>query len=377
MRNTKTIIIGAGLAGLGCAKTLSDSGHDFIMISKNVGGRVKMSESRIVNYGAVWFFSHYKHIKRIIKLGPRIRRRGATFFKNGFQVNLFKVVLNNPIASIKMLYFCVYFYVKLHGLLRKSEKLSQKLIIESDPYFKKLYYLSGNEFIKKNQLESIAILINNVLWGVFGTKIEEQNAFLVLLASTTLTSSLYEFKIDFNYLISDFKDCLFLGEVTRINKKSNTFLIHTKNGDNFQAQNVVVATEPSVSQLLLNLKKVNTGRTVYVHHVTGQILDKYHNLPCSFSVGSSLLGILNNTDGSFLIYSTTDKIAWKRYFENYSIVAKIKWEPMLNNIGGELLDNKYGENVWLAGDNNIPGMEYAYTTGICAANQIIDRENNK
>ena len=62
-----TIIIGAGISGLACAKHLQEHGNDFLILSKDIGGRILTSKDSAVNYGAFFVCSDYYHVLQVSK----------------------------------------------------------------------------------------------------------------------------------------------------------------------------------------------------------------------------------------------------------------------------------------------------------------------
>jgi len=74
-RRVETVIVGAGVSGLGCARRLLDAGRDFVVVSPSVGGRILQSTDGEVPLGAFYARADNDHIKEFVTLGPRIRGR--------------------------------------------------------------------------------------------------------------------------------------------------------------------------------------------------------------------------------------------------------------------------------------------------------------
>ena len=74
-RRHETVIIGGGIAGLACARRLHDDRRPFLVITEDVGGRIRTSADGAVNLGAYYVRSDYSHVNRFADRGRRIKRR--------------------------------------------------------------------------------------------------------------------------------------------------------------------------------------------------------------------------------------------------------------------------------------------------------------
>ncbi len=50
----ETVIIGGGISGLACARTLHAAGRPFVLVTDRLGGRMHHSEDGTMNFGAVY-----------------------------------------------------------------------------------------------------------------------------------------------------------------------------------------------------------------------------------------------------------------------------------------------------------------------------------
>src|SRR3954454_20609564 len=71
----ETVIVGGGIAGLACARRLSDEQRGFVLISEDLGGRIRRTLDGAANLGAYYVRADYVHVNRFVERGRRIRRR--------------------------------------------------------------------------------------------------------------------------------------------------------------------------------------------------------------------------------------------------------------------------------------------------------------
>ena len=125
----KTIIVGAGISGLACAKHLQDSNEDFLIISKDIGGRILTSSDGAVNYGAFFICSDYHNVLKYVKIKYEIILRDFCFHEENDSYILFEPrFLAYSIQFFKVLKILYKFRKKLRKFRKTSENISQKKI---------------------------------------------------------------------------------------------------------------------------------------------------------------------------------------------------------------------------------------------------------
>src|SRR3989338_2556864 len=87
-KSYKTIIIGAGISGIGCAHKLLENNHEFKIISPDIGGRIIESEGKTVEYGAYYIMSIYHNTASFVKIGRKINPSKLIFHKSNHSYNL-------------------------------------------------------------------------------------------------------------------------------------------------------------------------------------------------------------------------------------------------------------------------------------------------
>src|SRR3989338_8901891 len=84
----KTIIIGAGISGIGCGSKLLENNRDFKIISPYIGGRILESDSKTIEYGAYYVMSIYHNTASFVKIGRKINPSKLMFHKSNHSYNL-------------------------------------------------------------------------------------------------------------------------------------------------------------------------------------------------------------------------------------------------------------------------------------------------
>jgi hypothetical protein len=371
-----TVIVGAGVAGLGCANHLAKYTNDFLLISPDIGGRILTSKDGIHNYGAFFVCSDYYNLLPFLSLGPRIRLRDFYFHDDAGNYVLYSSQFIPFVGDfIKIKWILRRFRRRFRFFRRQAEFHSQKSLIEQDPWLYRLYMMDAWQLIDDLAIErGVKKYLAYGLYSTTFSPVSAMNAFSFLEFLLPLITPIYMFRFEKDRLTSTFKENIIHDSVTKIDKHDSLFRIHTKNSL-FFAKNLVLATEIGWSASYTNVSKMNMPVSTNMVHVGGkpktEISRKRFHL---FTHPSNIQAIAELEDKTYLVYYKNSHPDLNEYFSLYNIFSEHRWDPAGRVNGHHLIESNRGDNLYLIGDYNIVGLEEAFITGIYAANQIIQRK---
>ncbi|MFX1253143.1 MAG: NAD(P)-binding protein [Promethearchaeota archaeon] len=370
----ETIIIGAGIAGLACARRLQEKDRDFLIISKDIGGRVLTSTDGRVNYGAFFVCLDYQNMLKYVKLKSRIKLSDFCFHRGNKRYVLFELkLIKYSFQFIKVLYLLYKFRKAFRRFRKASETISQKTAIEKDAFLHGLYMQKADIFVKKQKIQEVTdTYLAQGLYSTTFSKPSGMNAFCFLQYLTPIITPIYTFTFEKERMIKPFKDKIQLGYVNNISYYNGQYKVTTDNKI-FYAKNIVLATEIIISKRFAGVEKTNAPVDTHMLHIKGIpksiIARKDYQL---FAHPSNVQAMARLEDGTYLFYYKNVRPSLKDFFKEYSIVAHKHWDPAGTINGHTLIESNRGNNLYLIGDFNICGLEDAYITGIYAANQILN-----
>ena len=372
----ETIIIGAGISGLSCARRLQQSDNDFLIISKNIGGRILTSKDGLVNYGAFFVCSDYKNFLNFAKLKLRIKLSDFCFHEDNSKYILFepKLIFHLP-QFIKFLKNHYLFRKKLRKFRKITENISQKDAIEKDPMLNDLYMKNAINYIKENDIQSVTDkYLSKGLYSTTFSNINEMNAFSFLQFLLPLITPIYTFSFEKEKMIEPFQNKIIQNCVNDIKYKNSIYKIKS-NSDIYYAKNLVLATPITWSKYFANVKKINKPVNTNMLHINGNANEFYSKKKYQlFTPNNNVQAIANLNDKNYLLYYRDKKPNLKKYFQDYKIISHKFWNPAGTINGHNLIECNRGNNMYLIGDYNVAGLEESYISGTYAANQIINKK---
>jgi len=371
----ETIIVGGGIAGLACARRLHDSQRSFLLITEDVGGRIRTSADGTVNLGAYYVTGDYDHVNEFVDRGRRIKRRHILRGDpDGSFTRRDMPLLRHPLQAVR--------FLRLMGEFRRHHETfkqvcvltSQAAAIRADPLLHELYYEPAPRFIERNRIEDIVrSYVAPAAQGTAFTSVDRLTAFSLLLGVLPLITRMFEYSFRFDRLTAGFGDAMLLDSVTAVTPTAGgRYSIQTRASGAFSADNVVVATPTDVSASLLDLSRVKSPIDAHMFLIDGTLRRPWAQATYTlFPDGDPILAIARQAGGSTLFCSVSVEPDLGRYFSTWEIVEHHYWNPAFHLEGDVLLECEQSPGLYLIGDHNVCNLEDAYITGIYAANRIL------
>ena len=378
-REVETVIIGGGISGMSCARQLCDNGRDFLLLTKDLGGRLLSSKGSTVDYGAAYVTADYWNVLRYVDKKERMRNTDFHFAnKDGI----------HTIASWRVLCnlrkVCVFLYhvlrLRRHFLRyrRSAAARTQKELFEADPVLMEYWRTPAKKFIKSHKLEELNDIFGNPLTATTAfTETSNLNTayFLGMFFTALLPTWIVDFRHTVPRLTKGYRNKIVLCDVLHIRKQRNgTFSIHTNKGD-VTAKYVVLAAPARQLRHVYNVPQPYIQQDAYVFHVVGRRRDIFDNKKAILFRPHhyDIFMMWRQKNGADIVYSINPDPDFREYYELYHVVKRVHWQPGMTIPNSRLIDQNLEKNMFLASDYNMSLMEDCFLTGLYAANQIIKK----
>lgn len=376
-KKIETIIIGGGISGLSCARRLHDKGKNFLVITKDIGGRMLASESFDVNYGAAYITEDYLNVLKYVEKGEPMKLRDFHFFDGKSFSHLFSLRnFKNYFKIIKLFILTWKIRNHLKSFRKKAANKSMEECFEEDPFLMKYWLMPAKELIKKYKLKEIDhYFIDPVAAATAFVHSDRVNTiYLVsMMFPAIIKAWTANFKDTEKKLTRGYRKKIKIGSVLKVKKNKNgSYEVSTSIG-NYTAKNVVFAAPQKLLSEVYKLPSKNIQKDVYVFHIKGERKDIFKNKKAVIFQPKhyNLHMIWEQSDGSDIIYSLNAKPDFDKYYQNYEVIKKVHWQPAMIVPTCCLMNQILDKNLYLASDYNASGLEDSFLSGLYAANQII------
>ena len=370
----ETVIVGGGIAGLACARRLSDSRHHFLLITEDIGGRIRMSRDGTANLGAYYVRADYLHVNRFVERGRRIRRRQILRGRNdgSFTRSDLPLLWHLP-QTVRFIRLMREFRRHYDAFKRDCLLVSQAEAIRGDPLLWDLYREPARRFVRRHRIEEIAqSYLVPAIQGTGFTSLDGLTAFTLLVGVLPTIVPIHEYTFRFERLTAGFEDDVLIDAVTKVAQTPDGYLVETNQNGSLTADNVVVATPTGVSARLLGLDSVKAPLAAHMFLVRGDL-----RLPWAtaryilFPENHPIFAIAQLPAGTTLLSAVSSDPDFARYFHRWDVVEHHHWNPAFHLGGDALLDCEQRPRLYLVGDHNVCDLEDTYITGLHAANRIL------
>jgi hypothetical protein len=373
----ETIIIGGGVSGLACGRTLQDNGHDFILLTEEIGGRMLTSQSHKVNYGASYITEDYEHVIPFMGGGKRIWTHNCYFHDDSKPISFYRWRTLFEIPKLLRLYRIARdFRKRLKRLRKRSLHQSQQEALATDAVLKAYVRKPAVDFVRENGLQYLNHTYFSPLFNSTGfIEYDKCNTFAYLDNLMALICKTYvaDHSRCCHLLPNGWAEKIVKCRVTQLHRTTDGLWQVTAGDKTYSAENVVLALPFHNARQLYNVPQPEHNIPIYVLEVEGERNKCCQNKEVVFFQPQEhdITILWKQTTGTDVIFSKVERPELNKYYTKHRVVNTVYWKTAVVLSGTEWFAQKLEKGLYLASDYNICGLEDAYITGVYAANQII------
>jgi hypothetical protein len=323
--------------------------------------------------------SSLKNLLKYLDKGDPLRMREWYYIQNEAIDNVFSIKsIPQTFKILKMAYLINDFVRRMNKYRKRSVIIGQKKALKEDKVLTKYTNMTAEQFVKEQKIEYLhEIFFDPVVQSTVFKESHECNAFYYLAVLIPMVRRTYA--ADFRHVIpritKGFKHKIDLDEAIDLTKrKDDKYVIKTKN-NKYLANKVVIATPYTHANKFYPVQKSGPVVPIYVHHIVGKREEVYDKKKVVFFKPKhhDITILWKQPTGSDVIFSKFEKPYLDKYYEYFHIVKSIFWKNsmMLSGSVDNWVDHILDDNLYLASDYNICGLEDSYLTGVHAANNIL------
>lgn len=386
-REWESIIIGGGIAGLACARRLFQYGRDFLLITDRLGGRMHAAAGSTRNFGAAYITADYKHVRRFVRPGPRMRLRdvffpvGAGFVRLGHASNI-----RHMPALARLYSHLIAFRHRFNRLRKSAPHVCQAELLNRDSAMKRAAEEPAGDFIRRHRLADLdAIFANPVVNSTVFVGSDQVNTFyyLACLMPALVPTYLADLSGTTAALTDGFHSKIVSEKVIALEAiLEGRFRVATARSEFHARQIVIAAPSHNVREFCPELDDArrNGVREIPVStlHIAGRRRAEYFPGRTVFLKPGEPATVLLHLPGQAcdIVFSQTGAPNLSAYYEEHRIIGQTQWKTAIQLSGPTWRPLMPRDNLYMIGDYNICGLEDSYLTGLFAANRILSRKQS-
>ncbi len=368
---------------MACGHELEKAGKEFLLLTKNLGGRMLTSKTHEIDYGASYITTEYKNTAPFIDRGESLRIQDLYFFDGKEFSTAYTIIRKNAFEIPKFIKFILLlndFKIRLRKLRKASLLQEQRKALQKDPVL--LSYLSEDieSFVRRNRFEYLnETFFNPVLNSTAFVDHKHTSVFYYFGSMMPLVAGTYvaDFRHTIHRFTKDWKEKINITSVRGISRKKSGkgFILKTSKGG-YSCKNIVLALPYEQARTFFDVPKPkNPAVPIYVFHIVGRREEPYVQKKIIFfrPEHHDITILWRQKTGSDIVFSKVPKPDFRKYYEINHIVRRVHWGTSVVLSDENFVKQHTEEGVMLASDYNITGLEDSYITGVYAANKILGK----